>query len=107
MRIKVLYRKNLKMSPGKLAAQSVHAALGLASWYPKALSPEHSVVVLEASDKKFEEAKKQSLERSLTSTSAYVVRDKGLTEVQPGTETVLAVLETDNPDVVKRQPQEP
>ena len=87
MRIKVLYRKNLKMSPGKLAAQSVHAALGLAAWYPEALSPDHSVVVLEASDKKFEEAKQQVPKQ------AYIVRDKGLTEVPPDTETVMAILE--------------
>lgn len=29
-RIKILARKKLKLSPGKLAAQSVHAALALA-----------------------------------------------------------------------------
>lgn len=50
----------------------------------ESLSPENSVIVLEASDKKFEEAK---------SPNAYVVKDKGLTEVKPGTETVLAMLE--------------
>lgn len=84
MRIRMLYRRNLKMSPGKLAAQSIHAALGLAQMNSKALSPMHSVIVLEASDKKFQEAKNPN---------AYVVVDKGLTEVAPGTETVLAILE--------------
>lgn len=95
MRIKVLYRKNLKMSPGKLAAQSVHAALGLAKMFPEAGDPMHSVVVLEASDKKFEEAKPNA--------DTYLVKDLGLTEVTPGTETVLAILERDNPDMVERQ----
>jgi peptidyl-tRNA hydrolase len=73
------------MSPGKIAAQSVHAALGLAQVDNRAFSPMHSVVVLDASDKKFEEAK--------TNFPNYVVKDKGITEVAPGTETVLAILE--------------
>lgn len=48
-RIKILARKNLKMSPGKLAAQSVHAALALAALVP--LDPMMSVVVLEDNSK--------------------------------------------------------
>lgn len=84
MRIKCIYRKSLKMSPGKLAAQCVHAALGLAKMFPEAGDPMQSVVVLAASGKKFSEAA-QSV--------CYVVRDAGLTEVPPGTETVLAILE--------------
>lgn len=87
MRIKILYRKNLKMSPGKLAAQSVHAALGLATIHPEAKDPMLSVVVLEASDKKFEESK------TIWGVDGYVVKDAGHTEVSPGTETCLAALE--------------
>lgn len=84
-RIKIYYRKNLKMSPGKLAAQSVHAALAL----PKA-SPLQSVVVLELSDLKFEAAKEAHPE-------AHIVHDAGLTEVDKGTETVMAFYEEDPP----------
>lgn len=80
-RIKILYRKNLKMSEGKLAAQSVHAALGL-----KGVNAFMSVVVLQASDAKFEEAKAQHPE-------AWVVRDAGRTEVEAGTETCMAFIE--------------
>jgi peptidyl-tRNA hydrolase len=81
MRIKVVYRKNLKMSPGKLAAQTGHAVLGLNGAYASM-----SIVVLEASDKKFQETKAAHPE-------ACVVRDAGRTEVAPGTETVLAYFE--------------
>ena len=52
-RIKILARKNLKMSSGKLAAQAVHAALALTSL--EKLDPLQSVVVLEVTDKKFNE----------------------------------------------------
>jgi peptidyl-tRNA hydrolase len=85
MRIKVLGRKNLKMTSGKLAAQSVHAALNL---YKKDPQDHWSCVVLEVSDKKFEEAKEAH-------PGAYVVHDAGYTEVQAGTQTCLAFYEED------------
>ena len=85
-RIKILCRKNLKMSPGKLAAQAVHAALALTSL--EKLDPLQSVVVLEVSDKKFNE--KINGEGKLA-----VVHDAGYTEVAPGTITCLAFLEDD------------
>lgn len=85
-RIKILYRKNLKMSPGKLAAQAVHAALALTSL--EKLDPLQSVVVLEVTDRKFNE--KINGEGKLA-----VVRDAGYTEVAPGTLTCLAFLEDD------------
>jgi peptidyl-tRNA hydrolase len=77
MRLKIIYRKNLKMSPGKLAAQAVHAATGI----------EHTeymmnVVVLAVSDKKFYEIVREQL--------CFVVRDAGHTELEPGTETCAA-----------------
>jgi len=78
-KIKILYRKNLKMSVGKIAAQSVHAAIGLPD-----VDDMMSVVVLGVSDKKFQEAKDRA---------NYVVRDAGYTEVEPGTETCLAFYE--------------
>ena len=85
-RIKILARKNLKMSSGKLAAQAVHAALALTSL--EKLDPLQSVVVLEVSDRKFNE--KINGEGKLA-----VVRDAGYTEVEPGTITCLAFLEDD------------
>ena len=85
-RIKILCRKNLKMSPGKLAAQAVHAALALTSL--EKLDPLQSVVVLEVTDRKFNE--KINGEGKLA-----VVRDVGYTEVAPGTLTCLAFLEDD------------
>jgi peptidyl-tRNA hydrolase len=54
MRLKILARKNLKMTPGKLAAQSVHAVLGLS--LKAQLEAAMPVVVLEVCDKKFQEA---------------------------------------------------
>jgi len=83
-RIKVLYRKNLKMSPGKLAAQTGHAVLGLQPIV------DTSIVVLEASDKKFFE-KIEQLESE--GEKHHVVCDAGRTEVEPGTQTCVAFLE--------------
>ena len=74
MRIKILVRKNLKMSPNKTAAQCVHAALGA---YKKNPTDHYACIVLEASDKKFEEAR-------VAHPEAYVVTDAGHTEVPPG-----------------------
>lgn len=69
------------MSPGKLAAQCVHAALGLG-----ADKYNMSVVVLQASDKKFWEI--------VNSTgNIFVVHDAGRTEVAPGTATCAAFYE--------------
>ena len=85
MKIKILYRKNLKMSEGKLAAQAVHAALLLYT-QDERTSVGASVVVLGVSDKKFEEGKNGH-------SMIALIKDKGLTEVAPGTETCYAFLE--------------
>jgi PTH2 family peptidyl-tRNA hydrolase len=69
-----MYNGNIKMSPGKLAAQAVHAALA-------AYGIDHgSVVVLQGSVKKVEAMDVQ-------------IRDAGLTELKPGTLTCGASLE--------------
>jgi peptidyl-tRNA hydrolase len=86
MRLKILARKNLKMTPGKLAAQSVHAALGLA--LKAQLEAAMPVVVLEVSDKKFQEA-------VAANECSYVVHDAGYTEVPHGTQTCVAFFEED------------
>lgn len=83
-RIKVYYRKNLKMSPGKLAAQTGHAVLGLQP------IEHHSIVVLEASDKKFFEILE---DLKIRGAKYHVVTDAGYTEVAPGTNTCLAFVE--------------
>lgn len=74
MKLKIIYRKNLKMSPGKLAAQAVHAATLIGH-----IDYQMNVVVLAVSDKKFKEIVEQE--------KAFVVRDAGHTELTPGTET--------------------
>lgn len=84
-RIKILARKKLKMSEGKLAAQCAHAALALAGI--EQLNPMMSVVVLMVNETPFYEAKKGR--------NVAVIADAGYTEVERGTETVLAYLEDD------------
>jgi PTH2 family peptidyl-tRNA hydrolase len=75
-RVKILVNNNIKMSPGKLAAQAVHAALN-------AYGIEHgAVVVLGGSVKKIMELDVQ-------------VHDAGRTELEPGTLTAGAVIEDD------------
>ena len=89
MRIKILVRRNLKMSDKKMSAQCVHAALGLSRKFPK--QDHWACVVLDASDKKFDEAK-------VAHPEAYVVTDAGLTEVPPVSETAIAWFENDPRD---------
>jgi peptidyl-tRNA hydrolase len=74
------------MSANKLAAQCVHAATALQDKFPEIRH--WSCVVLDASDKKFEEAK-------LAHPEAHVVVDAGYTEVPSGSETVMGWYEDD------------
>lgn len=77
MKIKVIYRKNLKMSEGKVAAQVAHAVKNLG------ITPRDcDIIVLKVSDKKFEEY--------LRKENGYIQYDKGLTEVKPNTPTSYA-----------------
>ena len=84
MKIKVIYRKNLKMSEGKVAAQVAHAVKNLG------ITPKDcDIIVLKVSDKKFDEY--------LTSSKIgiiYIQYDKGLTEVEPNTPTAAAWIES-------------
>lgn len=84
MKIKAIYRKNLKMSEGKIAAQVAHAILGLQIIENEQLKPD-VIIVLGVSDKKFQELVKSHL--------AWVQKDRGLTEVKAGTETAAAWIE--------------
>ena len=80
MRIKVIYKKNLKMSEGKVAAQVSHAVKNLG------LTPiDCDIIVLKVSDKKFDEL--------ILKKDCYIQTDKGLTEVESGTQTAAAWIE--------------
>lgn len=81
MKVKIIFRKNLNMSPGKLAAQAVHAAVAL-----KVTNNSLPVVVLGYNDKRFHELVKEH--------SAVTIKDAGYTEVSPGTMTCAAFYET-------------
>jgi peptidyl-tRNA hydrolase len=76
MKLKIFYRKNLNMSPGKLAAQCVHAACALKT------DPQMAVIVLGLTDRRFDQMK---------SNAEVVIRDAGRTEVEPSTETCFAL----------------
>jgi len=83
MRVKVIYRKNLKMSVGKIAAQTAHAVIGLG--ITDALC---TIVVLGVSNKKFEELTE--------SNSCYIHKDFGYTEVERNEPTCAAWIEDGN-----------
>lgn len=80
MRIKVIYRKNLQMSDGKVAAQVAHAVKNLGP-----TPTDCDIIVLKVSDKKFIETMNECL-----SYTSYLQTDKGLTEVNPNTDTAFA-----------------
>lgn len=80
MKIKAIYRRNLKMSEGKIAAQVAHAVKNLGST-PK----DCNIIVLKVSDKKFIELTEEH--------DCYIQIDKGLTEVAPGVKTAAAWIE--------------
>jgi peptidyl-tRNA hydrolase len=84
-KLMMLVRKNLKMTENKIGAQCAHAALGL---YKKDPQEHWKCVVLDASDNKFNQAK-------LAHPEAYVVTDAGYTQVEAGSETVMAWWEED------------
>ena len=82
-RIKVYYRRSLEMSSDKLAAQVAHAVLGIVR-NSGPVAPDSSIIVLEASDRKFNEM------QSLSAVPFFVQIDLGITELEPGTPTCLA-----------------
>ena len=82
MIVKVWYRRNLKLSPAKLAAQVAHAVNGL-----MITTTDLNIHVLMASDNKFEQIKSE------TYTLYYLQIDKGLTEIPANTETCLAYVD--------------
>lgn len=89
MKIKVYYRKNLKMTEGKLAAQIGHVCKELGRMM--ASDPENDVIiVLGVSDTKYKEL---SLQYQTTSYWWYQQVDNGMTEVVKGTPTCFGYVE--------------
>lgn len=86
MKVKAIYRKNLKMSEGKVAAQVAHAVKNLGT------TPfDIDIIVLKVSDKKFYELVEENKDNGYA--LFYLQKDKGLTEVEQGTATAAAWIE--------------
>ena len=90
MKFKIYFRKNLKMSPQKLAAQVGHVTKELGRICRYSDPTTDIIIVLEASDKKFEEVKQLTQASNLVN---YLQVDLGLTEVPEGTETCFGYIE--------------
>jgi peptidyl-tRNA hydrolase len=69
------------MSEGKLAAQVAHCVANITL---VAMEIPHKIIVLEASDAKFNELKKEA---------NHIQVDLGYTELEPNTETCLGIIE--------------
>ncbi len=85
MKIKAIYKKNLKMSEGKVAAQVSHAVKHLVVGMPIDIVDGCTIIVLKVSDKKFYEL--------IDGNDSYIQVDWGLTEIEAGTETAAAWIE--------------
>jgi len=90
----IIIRKDLNLSPGKLAVQSSHASIGsyektsqaiLKAWKGEG----QKKVALEVNSKKeLKELYKKAKELDI---SCYLVKDAGMTELEPGTITALGI----------------
>ncbi|QFR59207.1 hypothetical protein 2018Mat167_0715 [Vibrio phage ICP1] len=91
MKIKIYYRKNLKLSPQKLAAVCTHIGKELGKFCGDIVAWNDVVVVLSSSDKKFEEYKQYCFDNEKVLYHIHV--DRGYTEVDPNTECVIGWIE--------------
>jgi len=78
------------MSPQKLAAQVAHVAKELGRKRPDSIPQEDSIIVLTASDNKFNEIKQSINDSGFV---CWLQVDNGLTEVPAGTETCFGYIE--------------
>lgn len=90
MNIKIYYRKNLKLTEGKLAAQVSHVAKELGRMLPS-IAIDDRIVVLGVSDKKYLEL---SLQYQTMEYYWYQQIDNGLTEIIKGTPTAFGYIES-------------
>ena len=98
MKIKCYYRKNLKMSAGKLAAQVGHVCKTLGKKcgqaFPECESSwqDDQIIVLSLSDKKFNEV--MDTLKSTKYLMWHLQIDNGVTEIPPNTPTVVGFIES-------------
>lgn len=88
MRIKIYYRKNLKMSEGKVASQVAHVAKELGR-LEYSIASEDVIIVLGVSDTKYKEL---SLNYQTETFDWYEQVDKGITEVLEDTPTAFGYI---------------
>ena len=91
MKIKCLYRRNLKLSDQKLAAQVGHVVGNLVQITKDRIDRDSVIIVLKASDKKFAEKHEELLDSK--DVNWYIQIDRGITEILEGTETVIGWIE--------------
>jgi PTH2 family peptidyl-tRNA hydrolase len=103
----VVVRKDLKLSPGKMAVQVAHAAVTCAiqcrkndlRWFKSWYNEGQKKVVVKADNLKVIYELKAIAESLGITTS--LVQDAGLTEVPPGTVTCLGIGPGPNPEIDK------
>lgn len=91
MRLLIYYRKNLKLSSQKLAAVCTHIGKELGKVCGNTIARDDVVIILTASDKKFEEYKQFCLDKEEILYHIHV--DRGFKEVEPNTECAIGWIE--------------
>ena len=94
LKMVLVVRTDLNMSPGKIAAQCVHAALGCVRNSNQAEvdaweSMGEATICLKCNT--LDEMNALRIAANNAGLCSYVVRDAGRTEVEPGSQTVLAI----------------
>jgi len=93
----IITRSDLKLSPGKLAAQVAHAAVACAldtkknnsKWFHKWQTKGAKKAILKVdSEKDFYPLKEKAEDLKIV---AYIISDAGYTEIPEGTKTVLGI----------------